>query len=127
MANLTALRASIATALSAAGRVVYAYPNTNFTPPCLVLVPSSPYIEPKAIGGAGNRLHVQFDVTAIVNGADNQAALANIETLMLDVLNALPDGTSCTSWSQPIPSEVAGQQLITSQLQIGVVTVNSGT
>jgi len=127
MANLTALRSSIATALGAAGRVVYAYPNTNFTPPCLVLVPSSPYIEPKAIGGAGNRLHVNYDITAIVSAADNQAALANMEGLMLDVLNALPDGTSCGTWSQPVPNEVAGQTLLTSQLQIGVVTVNSGT
>lgn len=127
MANLVTLRENIATALSSAGRVVYSFPNTNFTPPCLVLVPSSPYITPRSIGGAGNRLDVQFDLTAVVNGADQQAALANIETLMLDVLNALPAGTSCTSWSQPVPSEVAGQTLVTSQLQIVVVTANSGT
>ena len=126
MANLVTLRAGIASALSSAARVVYSFPNTTFTPPCLVLVPASPYIEPKAVGGAGNRLHVSFDITAIVNGVDNQAALANIEAIMLETLNVLPAGTSCTSWSQPLPSEVAGQTLLTSQLQITVVTVNSG-
>lgn len=127
MANLVSLRSGIATALSAAGRVVYSYPNTTFTPPCLVLVPASPYIEPVSIGGAGNRLNVKFDVTAIVGAQDNQAALANIEALMLDVLNALPAGTSCTSWSQPLTSDIAGQTMLSSQLQIEVVTVNSGT
>jgi len=81
MANLATYRANLASTLAAAGRVVYAWPNENITPPAIVLVPGSPYITVSAIGGA--RCNVRFDITCIVNAADNQAALANLETLIL--------------------------------------------
>jgi len=123
MADLTSLRNSLSSALSAAGRVVYAFPREQITPPALVLVPSSPYLTPASIGGAGNRVNVRFDLTAVVGAADNQAALANIETLMLDVFDALPTGTSIDSgWSQPRVEEVSGQQMLTSQITIELVT-----
>lgn len=126
MANLSSLRSQLATSLGTAARVVYSFPNTNFTPPCLVLVPSNPYLAPRSIGGAGNRLDVSFDLTAIVNGADQQAALGAIETIMIDALNVLPAGTSCTSWSAPIPANIGGQELVQSQMQITVTTTTSG-
>lgn len=126
MANLATFRQDLADALSAAGRVVYSFPKEQITPPALVLVPSSPYIVPVAIGGLNNRINVRFDLTALVAAADNQAALANLETLMLDVFGALPSGASVTSWTQPDIVEVSGNQLLTSQLQIELVTTNNG-
>lgn len=125
MANLVTLRDNLATALSAAGRVVYAFPREQITPPAIVLVPTSPYITPVAIGGLSNRLNVRFALTVVVGAADNQAALANIETLMLDVYNALPNGTGVISgFSQPQIEEVSGQQMLTSSLTIELVTTN---
>jgi len=125
MANLVALRQTLATSLSAAGRVVYAFPREQITPPAIVLVPSSPYITPVSIGGFSNRLNVRFAVTAVVGAADNQAALANIETLMLDVYNVLPTGTGIISgWSLPQIEEVSGNQMLTSSLTIEIVTTN---
>lgn len=125
MANLVTLRDNLATALSAAGRVVYAFPREQITPPAIVLVPTSPYITPVAIGGLSNRLNVRFALTVVVGAADNQAALANIETLMLDVYNALPTGTGVISgFSQPQIEEVTGQQMLTSSLTIELVTTN---
>ena len=126
MANFATLRSDLATALGAAGRVVYAYPNESTTPPALVLVPGSPYVTPAAIGGLNNRINVRFDLTAVVAASDNQAALANIETLMLDVFGALPAGTSVTSWTQPVMNEINGQQMLTSQIAIELVTTNNG-
>ncbi|MFZ9327863.1 MAG: hypothetical protein ACO24H_10530 [Polynucleobacter sp.] len=126
MANLVTLRDDLATALSAAGRVVYAFPKEQITPPALVLVPSSPYLVPVGIGGLSNRINVRFDLTALVNATDNQAALANLETLMLDVFNALPAGTSVNNWSQPTVTAVANQELLTSQITIELVTTNNG-
>ena len=105
---------------------LYSYPKEQITPPALVLVPSSPYIVPKSIGGLSNRIHVRFDVTALVNATDNQAALANLETLMLDVFNALPSQTSADQWTQPNVVEVSGQQMLTSQITIELVTTNNG-
>ena len=123
MANLVTLRDGLASALSAAGRVVYAFPREQITPPALVLVPASPYLSPASIGGAGNRINVRFELTAIVGAADNQAALANIEALMLDTFDELPQGTSIINgWTQPQIQEVSGQTMLTSSLTIELVT-----
>jgi hypothetical protein len=125
MANLVSLRDSIASDLSAAGRVVYAFPREQITPPAIVLVPASPYITPVSIGGVSNRLNVRFALTVVVGAADNQAALANIETLMLDVYNALPSGTGIINgFSQPQIEEVSGNIMLTSSLTIELVTTN---
>jgi hypothetical protein len=125
MANLVTLRDSLASDLSAAGRVVYAFPREQITPPAIVLVPASPYITPVAIGGLSNRLNVRFALTVVVGAADNQAALANIETLMLDVFSTLPTGTGIINgFSQPQIEEVSGNQMLTSSLTIELVTTN---
>jgi hypothetical protein len=88
-----------------------------------VLVPTSPYITPVSIGGLTNRLNVRFAITVVVGAADNQAALANIETLMLAVYSTLPKGTSIINgFSQPQIEEVSGQQMLTSSLTIELVT-----
>jgi len=123
MADLVTLRNDLATALSAAGRVVYSFPREQITPPALVLVPASPYLSPASIGGAGNRINVRFELTAIVGAADNQAALANIEALMLDTFDELPQGTGIINgWTQPQIQEVSGQTMLTSSLTIELVT-----
>jgi hypothetical protein len=127
MADLVSLRNTLASALGAAGRVVYAFPREQITPPALVLVPASPYLTPVAIGGLSNRINVRFELTAIVGAADNQAALANMESLMLDVFNELPTGTAVINgWTQPQIQEVTGQQMLTSSLTIELVTTNNG-
>ena len=126
MANLVTLRSDLATALEAAGRVVYAFPKEQITPPALVLVPSSLYIVPVGIGGLNNRINVRFDLTAIVAAADNQAALANLETLMLAVFDVLPAGTSVNNWSQPQIQQVSGNEMLTSEITIELVTTNNG-
>ena len=123
MADLTTLRNSLASALSAAGRVVYAFPREQITPPALVLVPANPYLQPASIGGAGNRINVRFELTAVVGAADNQAALANIENLMLSVFDLLPAGSGIVNgWTQPQIQEVSGQQMLTSLITIELVT-----
>ena len=127
MADLATLRGTLATSLEAAGRVVFAYPKENASVPAIVLVPSNPYMTPTAIGGAGSRIHVRFDITCMVSGVDNQAGLANIEALMLDVMNQLPQNTSILGgWTAPNPQEIAAQTVITSQITIELVTTNSG-
>ena len=123
MADLVSLRTTLATALGAAGRVVYAFPREQITLPALVLVPASPYLTPASIGGAGNRINVRFELTAVVCAADNQAALANFEALALSVFDLLPSGTSIINgWSQPQIQEVTGNQMLTSSLTIELVT-----
>ena len=122
MANLVTQRNAIATALKSAGRVVFAYPAENITPPALVLVPGSPYLTPQVIGGANNRVNMRFDLTAIVGAADNQAALGNIENLMLAVFTALPSGCTVGSWSQPTITQVGNSEMLISQVSIELAT-----
>ena len=126
MANFATLRTDLAEALEAAGRVVYSFPREQITPPALVLVPSSPYVVPVAIGGLNNRINVRFDLTAIVGAADNQAALANIENLMLAVFDLLPAGASVDQWTQPNVITIGSNEMLTSQITIELVTTNNG-
>ncbi len=123
MADLATYRDALAATLSAAGRVVYAWPNENITPPAIVLVPGSPYITVSAIGGT--RLHVRFDITCIVNAADNRAALANIETLILSVTDLLANNISLLGgWSQPTVQQIGNADMLISQINIEMVTTN---
>jgi hypothetical protein len=78
-----------------------------------------------AIGGLNNRINVRFDLTAIVGAADNQAALANIETLMLAVFDLLPAGASVDQWTQPVVVTIGSNEMLTSQLTIELVTTNN--
>ena len=125
MANLITQRNAIAASLAAAGRVVLAYPAENITPPALVLVPGSPYLTPQVIGGANNRVNLKFDLTAIVNAADNQAALANIESLMLATFTALAAGVTIGAWSQPTVTQVGNAEMLISQVSIELAVSTS--
>jgi hypothetical protein len=123
LANLVTLRNALATTLQQAGRVVYAFPNENITPPAIVLVPGSPYMTVGAIGGA--RIHVRFDITCIVNAADNQAALANLEALILSVTDLLANNISLLGgWSQPTVQTIGNADMLISQINIEMVTTN---
>ena len=123
MSDLATYREALAATLRAAGRVVYAYPNENITPPAIVLVPGSPYMTVSAIGGS--RISVRFDITCIVNAADNQAALANLETLILSVTDLLANNISFLGgWSQPTVQQIGNADMLISQLNIEMVTTN---
>ena len=123
MADLATYRDALAATLAAAGRVVYAYPNENITPPAIVLVPGSPYITVGAIGGS--RCHVRFDITVIVNAADNRAALKNLETLIFSVTDLLANNISFLGgWSQPTVQQIGNSDMLISQLNIEMVTTN---
>jgi glycosylphosphatidylinositol transamidase (GPIT) subunit GPI8 len=78
------------------------------------------------IGGLNNRINVRFDLTAIVGAADNQAALANIENLMLAVFDSLPAGASVDQWTQPNVITIGSNEMLTSQITIELVTTNNG-
>ena len=106
MANLATYRADLAATLAAAGRVVYAWPNENITPPAILLVP-------------------RFDITCIVNAADNQAALANIETLIFSVTDLLSNNIGFLGgWSQPTVTTIGNSEMLISQLNVEMVTTN---
>jgi hypothetical protein len=76
-----------------------------------------------AIGGS--RISVRFDITCIVNAADNQAALANLETLILSVTDLLANNISLLGgWSQPTVQQIGNADMLISQINIEMVTTN---
>ena len=98
---------------------MYAYPAENMSTPCIVLVPSSPYIEVKSIGSSP-RLNGAFDVTLCVAANDNQAALNNLETMIETVLTNLPHGVAIGDFSQPKIVQVGPSDLLTTDIVIDV-------
>ena len=52
--------------------------------------------------------------------------LSNLETLMLAVFDTLPAGVSVDNWTQPQITEITGNQMLTSQITLELVTTNNG-
>lgn len=119
MGAITTARQALKTSLESAGYIVYAYPAENMTTPCIILVPSSPYIEVKSIG-TSPRLNGSFDVTLCVAMNDNQAALNNLETMIESVLTHLPNGVGVGDFSKPAVLQVGPSDLLTTDIVIDV-------
>lgn len=94
MNALTEAREAVEGALSAAtadsGVKVHTLPPTAVQPPCVVILPGSPWITPRG--------HVSLEVTAYANAAQGQgsgiARLEELVTFVRDALNSagLPTG-----------------------------------
>ena len=97
--SITETRYELATALEGSGYIVFPQPKENMPVPCIVLVPGQPYIEFPAL--SRNRLDVSFKCTLMVAMIDNEASIANLETLMSKFLDVLPSGVTIGSFSQP--------------------------
>ena len=97
--SITDARKELASALEGAGYIVFAQPKENMPVPCIVLVPGQPYLELPVT--SINRLTMNFKATLMVAMIDNEAAIANLETLMSKFLDALPAGVQIGAFSQP--------------------------
>jgi len=97
--SITETRYELAAALEGSGYIVFPQPKENMPVPCIVLVPGQPYIEFPAL--SRNRIDVSFKCTLMVAMIDNEASIANLETLMSKFLDVLPSGVTIGSFSQP--------------------------
>lgn len=119
MGAISDARNDLKTALAGTGYVIYPYPAENMTPPCIVFVPASPYVEIKSIG-ANPRLNGSFLVTLCVAMNDNQAALTNLESMMTTLLANLPQGVGIGDFSQPKTMQVGPTDLLTTDVVVDV-------
>jgi hypothetical protein len=97
--SITDSRKELATALEGSGYIVFAQPKENMPVPCIVLVPGQPYIEFPSF--SLNRLNLSFKCTLMVAMIDNEASIANLETLISKFLDVLPTGVEIGTFSQP--------------------------
>jgi hypothetical protein len=66
----------------------------------------------------GGRYDIKFDITVIVGASDNQAALANLESMIFTVMANLPTHTAVDAWTQPQIEEISGNQMLTSRCTV---------
>lgn len=118
--TIRTVREAIAQVLNDADIQAYAYPPAVVTPPSVVIVPDEPYIEIETIGSGGTRVLLRFELIVTVQPLDNPSSLDNLEKLVIDVLQLLPQGTSVSPILRPTMEQVGPTDLLTSRIPIQV-------
>lgn len=119
MSGLADIRDTLAYALSeyASTYAVFPYPPPVVSPPAIIIVPDAPYIEPYSIGPR-TQLRVRYRLTCAVAMLDDQAALANLEELLLNVFAAVPAGWQVGVASAPSVETVGPSDLLTADVAV---------
>jgi len=86
--------------------------------PCAAIVPNTPYLEPNLIG-TSTRVKINLVITVGVAMYSNNAALDNIEKLVMSILAVIPSGYTVGSVSNPIPMTLAsGSDILACEIDI---------
>lgn len=111
------VRGTLATALQGVAASVYSSVPETVIPPAVVIVPSSPYLEPTLISNA-IQVKINFDVTAAVAYNNNAAALDNLEQLIISILGAMPSGYVVGDVQRPVITSVGASNLLTADVSV---------
>ena len=114
----SAIRTPLKTALSGIAANVYNGIPETMTSPSICLIPGAPYFESVLIGKNTTKVKVNLTVTGVVGYANNAAALDNLETLMISIIAAMPNGYEVGNVNQPQPLEVGAGKYLTADLQV---------
>lgn len=106
------------------GFVVYDYTPPAISTPCAFIFPDEPYVDFQTIGSA-SRVTLRFRLTAAVANNDNQAALGNLESLIVQLATHLPTGARISSFGAPSITQVGVTNLLVSESTIEVTTTIS--
>jgi hypothetical protein len=86
--------------------------------PFAAIVPNTPYLEPNLIG-TSTRVKINLIITVGVAMYSNNAALDNIEKLVMSILAVIPSGYTVGSVSNPIPMTLAsGSDILACEIDI---------
>ena len=91
-ASISEVRGELVTALTAIGATVYGWVPESIIPPACVIIPDSPYLESTLISKSSVSVKINFTISAAVAYNSNPGALDNLETLVIQILGAMPDG-----------------------------------
>jgi hypothetical protein len=123
---ITTLRSTIATALTNASVwSTFAYPPSNLLANSVIVAPADPYLTPSNNSKASISPLANFKIIMTVPMFDNESNLTGIEDTIVAVFNLLAASTivfNVTSVSAPSVLSVASGDLLTSDLQISVLT-----
>lgn len=115
--TIAGTRATLASAFSSLAATSYSSVPESPIPPAIVIVPSSPYMEPKLIG-ALTKVKINFTVTAIVQYNSNPASLDNLEQLVIGILAAIPQGYEVGNVEKPAPLEVGASTMLCCDINV---------
>jgi len=118
------VRTPLKTALSSIAANVYNGIPETMTSPSICLIPNSPYLESVLINGATTKVKVNLTVTGVVTYANNAAALDNLETLMISIIGAMPNGYEVRDVSAPQSLEVGAGKYLVADLQVSTYYTN---
>jgi len=112
------IRTPLKNSLSSIAANVYNGIPETMTSPSICLIPGAPYFESVLIGKNTTKVKVNLTVTGVVTYANNAAALDNLETLMISIIAAMPNGYEVGDVNQPQPLEVGAGKYLTADLQV---------
>jgi hypothetical protein len=118
--TLASIRAAFATAIQQAGYKAYAQPLATVIPPGVIIVPDEPYLEANTLASGGTIWQVNLTLIVVVAYLDNQAALKNLEDIVVKVCANLPRGTAFDVVQQPTVEEVGPSSLLTCRIPVSI-------
>jgi hypothetical protein len=118
---LSSIRQPLATALAGVAGNVYAWVPETIIPPAVVLVPSSPYLEPTLLNKSTLKLQINMTVTCAVAYTSNPASLDNLEQLILSVLAVIPSGYEIGQIDRPTVTQVGSSNLLVADISVSTI------
>jgi hypothetical protein len=115
--SLAGTRSTLAAAFNSLAATSYSSVPESPIPPAIVIVPSSPYMEPTLIGSL-TKVKVNFTITAIVQYNSNPGALDNLEKLVIGILAAVPAGYEVGNVEKPTPLEVGASTMLCADINV---------
>ena len=122
MNTLTSMREDVVNALKAEDLKAVEYVQENIVPPVCVVVPANPYITTPDGNTFGNQYSVGMHVLVIGAKGTNKTAATKIDSMVVDVVNALDDDWDITEVTAPQEMTLKGISYIGA-----VVTLETNT
>lgn len=118
--SFAAARDAVTDVFAAVDAAVYDYVPPMVAGPSIFVFPNDPYVEFRTPGLA--RVLLNLRLTALVPYIDGQAALENLETLMIDILSVIPSGWQIGPMSAPSITAVGPSNCLVSEMTVTVAT-----
>lgn len=116
-------RKTIADALAGLEANIYAYPAEAVFAPAIVIVIDEPMAEIKGIGSRLN-LHANYRLQLCAAANSNLGALEKLETLVIEVLTALPHGIIVSTVTAPTVQAVGTSEYPVIEIPVSVPVSN---
>jgi len=117
-ASISEVRGELVTALTAIGATVYGWVPEAIIPPACVIIPDSPYLESTLISKSSVSVKINFTISAAVAYNSNPGSLDNLETLVIQILGAMPDGYVVGDVQRPTITNVNTSSLLIADISV---------